>query len=259
MRAIQLGACVLALAGAIACGDDPASPTSPSDADLTVLFIGNSLTYSNNLPARVATVAEAAGHSIAVASVTAPGVSLEDHWNDGVADHIRAIGADVVVMQQGPSSLPENQIHLRTWSERLAVPIREAGGEPALYMVWPSVDRLSAFDAVRESYRSAALATGGLFLPAGESWRAAWEEDPELALYGSDGFHPSELGSTVAALTIYAVLYDDDVSDLPAELIPRSSGLPLIRLGPEIAALVYGAVDRTVARFGLQVAMVSGD
>lgn len=246
MRAIQLAVSVLALFVILACDDDPTSQTPPGEADLTVLFIGNSLTYTNDLPALVATVAEAGGHSIAVASVTAPGVSLEDHWNAGVGRHISDVGADVVVMQQGPSSLPENQIHLRTWSEQLAVPIREAGGRPALYMVWPSVDRLHAFDAVFDSYRSAAAAVDGLFMPAGQVWRVVWEEEAETALYGPDGFHPSRLGSIVAALTIYSVLYGDDVSDLPAELIPRSSGLPQIRLDAATAALVYRAVDQVV-------------
>ena len=47
---------------------------------------------------------------------------------------------------------------------------------------------------VSQSYTAAAKAVGGLLLPAGDAWRAAWAIDPTLALYGPDGLHPSTIG-----------------------------------------------------------------
>src|SRR5262249_27236531 len=76
----------------------------------------------------------------------------------------------------------------------------------ALYMVWPMTERFSDFTRVRDSYALAARDVEGYFLPAGESWRAAWQEDPAMALYGPDGFHPTLAGSYAAALTIFAAL-----------------------------------------------------
>lgn len=241
-------ACALLLLGAsVACDEDMSSPIT-GDGEVRVLYIGNSLTYTNDLPGLVATVAEAAGRSIAYGTIALPNFSLEDHWNAGIVEQIRAAHADLVVLQQGPSSLPENQEHLRFWSEQLAGPIRDAGGQPVLFMVWPSADRADAFDAVFESYRNAATAVSGLFAPAGEAWRAAWNRDPQLAFYGPDGFHPSRLGSIAAALTLYAVLFDAQVSNLPTELLPTSAGLDIIALTPETAAALYAAVDEVVAR-----------
>ena len=43
----------------------------------------------------------------------------------------------------------------------------------------------------------------GLLLPAGDAWRAAWAADARLPLYGPDGFHPSPMGTYLAALVIY--------------------------------------------------------
>jgi hypothetical protein len=43
-------------------------------------------------------------------------------------------------------------------------------------------------------------------MPAGEAWRAAWRRDPELPLYDRDGFHPSRLGSCLAALAVYQAI-----------------------------------------------------
>lgn len=202
-----------------ACSDTPSGPGA--DGPLTVLFIGNSLTATNDLPALVHRLAAAAGATLTYDVVAPGGVSLEDHWNAGIADRIARLGADVVVLQQGPSSLPENQEHLKTWATTLAGPIRSAGGVPALLMVWPEVTRLSAFDAVRAAYLGAAERAGGLFIPAGEVWRETWRRDPDAALYGPDGFHPSLAGSFAAALTVYAVLFDPDLSELPVTIAPE--------------------------------------
>jgi hypothetical protein len=69
-------------------------------------------------------------------------------------------------------------------------------------MVWPARERFGDFDGVRVSYAKAAQDVNGLLLPAGEAWRAAWRRDERLALYGPDHFHPSPLGSYLAALVI---------------------------------------------------------
>lgn len=188
----------------------------PADTELRLLFIGNSLTRTHDVPGLVEALAQAAGRSLSQTAIVAPNSSLEDHWNAGVADDIRRLRADVVIMQQGPSSLPESREHLALWSERLAEVIREAGGEPALYTVWPPADRRFAFADVVTSYATAAAAVDGLLLPAGATWLEAWKLDPSLPLYGPDGFHPSYLGAFAAALTIYAVLFDVEPSAAPS-------------------------------------------
>jgi hypothetical protein len=172
-------------------------------AALAVLFIGNSLTAANDLPHLVQRIAQAAGVSIEVASVAKPNFSLEDHWNDGEAARVIASRRwNLVVLQQGPSALPESQRLLLEFARRFDRPIRAAGARPALYMVWPSSQRSGDFANVSASYRAAARAINGQLAPAGDAWRAAWRRNPGLALYGADGFHPSARGSVLAAMTI---------------------------------------------------------
>ena len=251
-RAIRRLGAIPMLAALGVCGFGPVGPDPgdddfrPGEAEVRVLFLGNSLTYSNDLPAMVRTIAEAAGHTLTYASVARPNFSLEDHWNSTGREAVRVAEADVVVMQQGPSSLPESQEYLRTWTERFAPLIREAGGEPALYMVWPDDTRLFAFDDVRDSYQGAAEAVQGLFIPAGESWRRLWDADPDAPLYSADGFHPSRLGSEIAALTIFRMLFDEAVTGLPSRMEPTTPGLPVIDLGSRAEA-VLRAVEEAVA------------
>ena len=177
---------------------------SPPRTDLRVLFIGNSLTAANDLPSMVAALAAAAGAGRLETRTIAPGgYSLEDHWNDGQARRAIADGGwSFVVLQQGPSALPESQLLLRQYTRRFNDLIVKSGARTALYMVWPSRERFGDFDGVRVSYARAAQDVNGLLLPAGDAWRAAWRRNRSLALYGPDSFHPSPLGSYLAALVI---------------------------------------------------------
>jgi len=180
------------------------------DASIRILFIGNSLTYTNDLPAMVKALSDSAGlPATQVAMVAYPNFALEDHWNSGDARGVLAKGGWThVVMQQGPSALEESRVSLLQWTGTLAAEIRAKGGKPGMYMVWPSTARSFDFDRVSESYRLAAESVDGLLFPAGDAWRAAWKRNSGLALYGGDGFHPSSLGTYLAALTIVAVIHE---------------------------------------------------
>ena len=169
-----------------------------------VLFIGNSLTAANDLPAMVQAIAKANGERIDYRMVAFPNYSLEDHWNRGDARRAIAEGGwHFVVLQQGPSALPESRILLVEYAKRFAGEAARTHARTALYMVWPASSRAFDFDGVKLSYQTAARETGGVFLPAGEAWRIAWKRDAALAFYGPDGFHPTRLGSYLAALVIY--------------------------------------------------------
>ncbi|HEX5632219.1 MAG TPA: hypothetical protein VFX50_03290, partial [Gemmatimonadales bacterium] len=138
----SLGGLLLALA---ACGGD--STAVPSDSVRRVLFVGNSLTAAWELPALVAQVALAAGDTLEVASVTFDGASLDDHLLRGTAEEALRSGRwDVAVFQQGPTSTAEGGAQLVQAMERFAPLVRAAGGRPALYMVWPTQDRVAYWD-----------------------------------------------------------------------------------------------------------------
>jgi hypothetical protein len=218
---------------------------------MKVLFIGNSLTYANDLPEMVQIVGEAAGHEIAVRSVAIGNYSLEDHWLRGDAQEaIQAADWDVVVLQQGPSSLAINKIHLKEWTQRFDTIIRAQGARPALYMVWPEASRPAAFNAVTDAYTKAADAVQGMLFPVGEAWRAAWSTDPGLVFYGPDGFHPTELGSALAALVIFQQLFGESPVGLPNSLAPTTKGLPTLNIPSHLNTLLQEAAAQANAEFG---------
>lgn len=188
-----------------------------SGAPRRVLFLGNSLTYTNDLPRVVATLAEQGGTAIEVAMVAGPNYGLIDHLAPGSEARAALQGGrwDVVVLQQGPSTLPANRDSLVLWARMLDTLIVAAGARPALFMVWPMAGQVGGFDAVRASYAEAAAAVGGTLLPGGRAWQLALQADPTLPLYGPDGFHPSALGTYLAALAVFEGLTGVDARRLP--------------------------------------------
>jgi hypothetical protein len=216
----------VALLASASCVSTPSAPHLP-EGSARVLFVGNSLTYTNDLPGLVEAVAAQAGlAAVHTASLTRADYSLEDHWNEGVAQRwLRSQRWEFVVLQQGSSALPQSQIHLRTWTEAFAPRIREAGAVPVLLSVWPSQDRLFDFPNVLQSYTNAAVAVNGTLAPAGDAWVAYGSYRP---LY-LDGLHPTVLGSYLAAVT----------------LVERLFGVRPLRLPPVIPGV---PVDSTIVR-----------
>lgn len=239
------------LAGIAGC-IDTSQPFDPlPSGGQHVLFIGNSLTYTNDLPGTVSEIAALGGETVRVRSVALPNFAVIDHAL-GQSDALAAIqreGWDYVVLQQGPTSQALFRDTLILATRQLNPYIRAAGARSAQLMTWPSSGQPSLFDAVRLSSRLAAEAVGGVMMPAGEAWRAALEADPSLPLYGPDGFHPSELGTYLVALVVYEAITGRDTRDLPPRAIAGGRNLTV----PEATVrLLQRVAHETSAQFAIR-------
>ena len=244
MLALSLGFSPLSCSlGPTGPDDDPA----PDPAATTrILFVGNSLTYVNDLPGMVKALADSAGiPTVQTAQVAKPDYALEDHWSDGQARTVIAKGGwHYVVMQQGPSAVLANRANLRQWAATFAELIRTKGGTPALYQIWPQLVNFSDFDASSESYRLAAQDVNGLFLQAGNAWRAAWARDDSFAFYSPDGLHATATGTYVAALTIFGGIFHRTVVGMPRGI---STPTGTFQISASQALLLQQAVDEVNA------------
>jgi hypothetical protein len=232
-------------------------PTPPTGPGLHVLFIGNSLTYVNNLPGILEALADS-GHQALLETrmIAKPDYSLEDHWNDGDARVAIAKGGwDLVVLQQGPSSLAESRVLLLNYAKAFAEPVQQVGARTVLYQVWPTADRAADFPRANESYRLAAETVHGLLFPVGEAWLAAARIEASIPLYAFDGLHPSAEGSYLAALVMYAVLYDKSPVGLPATLRLRNGNR--FAVGGSVAASLQAAAEQATAAVRAQRSLPS--
>ena len=244
---IALAVCLMGC-GTVSPAEDPVTPVP-----LNVLFTGNRLNYVNDLPGLLVALVDSAGLGpLSATDVSQGGFGLQDHWTFKLTnDQLAKGGWDLVVLQQGPSAT-EGRPSLLDYSGRYAERIRAQGGEIGLYMVWPAFNRFFDFDGVFDSYRAAADSVDGLFFPSGEAWRVAWEADSTLALYGSDAFHPSTLGTYVAGLVIYQQITGASPVGLPSALRTRRNAVYAIE--PRLARQLQLAAAEANRRHALKTA-----
>ena len=173
------------------------------------------------------------GDTVRVRSVALPNLAVIDHaLGLGGSPAVAAVQSDrwdVVVLQQGPTPAGLDRDTL-VLAARLFEPlVRSAGGRIAALMTWPSstqqVQYPLLFDQTRETCALEADAVGGACYPAGDAWRAAWKADPQLPLYGPDGYHPSALGTYVLALVVLEEITGRDPRTLPGSAIVNGQRL----------------------------------
>jgi hypothetical protein len=229
----------------------PAGPQPLGDGT-RVLFIGNSLTYVNDVPGILQALADSAGGGrLAVASRALPNYALIDHWTEGVVQRDIASGGWAwVVMQQGwtPAGIYRDTLRLAT--RNFGGEIAKVGAKPALYQTWPPSNQPNQFAASIESYELAAADVGGVVFPVARAWLATWQRDPSVELY-SDGLHASIAGSYLAALVMYARIFERTPVGLPATVRTRAGA----------TVRIPAALARTLQEAAAQVTMkgVGGD
>jgi Domain of unknown function (DUF4886) len=241
-RALRLAACIcvgllfavplyvgLAMSGVIR---SPFFPRADGDLALAksdrpglrVLFVGNSFTYYNEMPAMVGELAaedHGAGPLYSV-EYTAPNWSLHEASDtEGLDNLIDEVQWDVVVLQDVSYHLanpPE-------WWSRETLPYAAAlrreiasnGGETMFFMTWGyehgaySDDSYDSMQArLAQGYESLAGALSSEVVPVGLAWASALSDRPGLDLWKRDGRHPNRAGSYLAACVFYRELTGRD-------------------------------------------------
>lgn len=176
-----------------------------------ILFVGNSLTYTNNLPSLVEQESKSRGIKVKTLTIAYPNYAIIDHWNDGeVQKYIKSEKYDYVIIQQGPSSQSEGRKMLIEDGGKFQKLCQQSGAKLVYFMVWPSQTYYYTFEGVIKNHRDAAERNEALLCPVGEAWKAYFDNTEDFSLYGSDGFHPSPKGSRLAAEVIVDTLFSDE-------------------------------------------------
>src|SRR5207247_6422989 len=111
---------------------------------LGVLFIGNSYTYVNDLPAMFAQLAQSGGHRVETGMVAVGGSTLGEHAASvATAAKLTSARWDLVVLQeqsQIPSVDQLRQSEMYPAARRLADTIYRHGGRPIFFLTWAHSD-----------------------------------------------------------------------------------------------------------------------
>lgn len=188
-----------------------------------VLFIGNSLTYFNDLPRIYAGF----GFNIETRSVTRGGATLQLLWDLGEARAaIREGNWDYVVLQEQSllgEGLANGQVAVNdpAMFRRAATlfddEIRRAGARTVFYMHWPRKAYPQHLADIANAYNDVARELGAIVSPAGIAWQRIGSA---IDLYDPDGLHPALPGSQLAAAVLCGVL-NGKPAPVPSELIRK--------------------------------------
>lgn len=185
-----------------------------------ILFIGNSYTYINDMPAIVMALARVA-HKRVVAKVLAePNATLGSELSSAETAIVSRQAEWNVVVLQEQSEIPAvaqlREERMYPTVRKLVRSIRDVHAQPMLYLTparrpgWPeqSLSNYGSMQtAVNEGYLDIARELGAAVAPVGFAWSVARRKYPLLALWLADGSHPSTQGSYLAACVFYAAIF----------------------------------------------------
>lgn len=248
---LPLAAVLLAL---LLCGaTTPARAAAAVEArEWRVLFVGNSLTYVNNLPAvlRALGAAQPVPVRIATATYVAPGGTVAERWKDGhAAAALRGAKWDAVVLQERGGLLAcvvdaeqRSQAECRA-SERAHKQFSDlarAGGARTLLLATWGPDQTWQLKLDRAIRQVAARADAEV-VPAGSSLRAYAARQPQAATF-PDGVHPSLPATLIMAAQLHRAITGSDAQArdvtidfplLPANALVKPDGA--IEQQPQLA------------------------
>ena len=202
----------------------PASPAIAGPGDQRrVLFIGNSLTYVNNLPSAFASLAPP-GVTLSVDMIARAGAALEDYDHDPVVMRALATGGytDVILQERGGNAMcpPGCEKRLaafgRTDQSTVAL-VRDAraSGANVYYLgTWQRANAQVSEGEVRGERRIAALA-GVPLIEMSETRRRLVEAYPEAAWTHADGEHPGYVTTALMALRAWRAVMGEVPTRMP--------------------------------------------
>ncbi len=250
VRALTAVILVVAVLGAIAAYRDTKATK--------ILFIGNSLTTANNLPAMVASIAGSHGVEVIHETHAPGGARLLGHAsNQNVSRKLRNKSWDFVVLQE-QSQLPSFAITVLLAkvfppARRLVEDARKANPDTSVifYMTMarrngdPGMSHVSrellSYEGtqrrINSSYLRMARDNRASVAPVGEAWLIVRKQRPDIVLY-ADNIHPNPTGTYLAACVLYAALFKRPCS---GAAVPR-------RVDKSVAAYLQKVADDVVLR-----------
>lgn len=194
-----------------------------------VLFVGNSLTYYNDMPQLFAGIANEKGYRVEVDSYTVGGTGLAEMLASGeVVRLIESERWDKMVLQPGTGESAGMSISADStaWVVRQLVERLHAVNPDAKVCLYEISNGITAGDGngdydyylytqqrILDSVTRTARLAGLPFAPVGECFREHYTEHHDLMLHSVfNDIHPNPAGSYLAACAIFETLYEVPVS-----------------------------------------------
>ncbi|MBF0502064.1 MAG: DUF4886 domain-containing protein [Candidatus Riflebacteria bacterium] len=200
-----------------------------SEPGTRVLFIGNSLTFTNDLPGMIARLAQTRNRYMEYEMFAPGGYTFSQHASNPELKKMIDKGTwDLVVLQEQSQmpALEDQKVAAEVFpnAQKLSQLIRQSNSKASVvfFMTMAKkngdpdnssyIPELGTYDGMQKrlitSYTRMAQQNRGILAPVGLAWKKVRSEKPALNLY-QDETHPDITGTYLAACVFYAVLFKD--------------------------------------------------
>lgn len=186
---------------------------------ITVLFIGNSATYVNDIPHMLESLANSAGYNISVKAMTERGYELAQHANIET-EHGKRIwseidcGYDIVFLQDHSDCISSNAKRKAAQKacEILCQAICSSGGKPYMFVRPPSGKLHEGYTPLEQSIEfdklfcdiSFQLGIKNAYVNRAFAYAI---QNYSIALWEVDNTHTSKLGAYLAVCVLFSTLF----------------------------------------------------
>lgn len=210
------------------CSNDKSvqSKIEPETGSVTVLFIGNSLTFYNDLPNMLEMLANTNGKKIYISEALVGGATLDYHaTNEATINKIYAYDWDYVILQGSSYHIAFASQHylIMPHIERLDSMIHDnyANTRTIFFMDWAMKDgvywngQTYSFDDFQQRIASGtkivADQMGMIIAPIGWAYKTVIDDRDDVELFHYDKGHPSREGSYLGACVYFATIFKKEV------------------------------------------------
>ncbi len=197
----------------------------------SILIVGNSRTFFNDMPAMLREVADSAGNpaKFQVESSAYPAATFRTHWEKKRTRQLLAAGWDDVILQpeSGAQAWKQGNDEFHEYGAKLAEVAMLSDGRPRLVVGWPydpnvyqepayaesGFGRSQHLEFLRENHAKLASAANLDRINVAGPWERVRLSKPSIKLT-SDGNHPTVAGTYLYALAVYAQLTNGSVASV---------------------------------------------
>lgn len=188
---------------------------------MRVLFIGNSHTYFNDMPATFANMWQNTfNEKIDVTMLAYSSRSLLWHDNEYFSVRFNLLHGhyDYCVIQQQAHPFP-GEVETVNGLKLILELCEKSNTKPLLVETWPEKKIPENRDTMHAAYNNISKSFGIDLIPVGSIWQKIQNKYPDIDLYWKDGEHASIYGDYLIALTLFSVISGESVDRLSCNAI----------------------------------------
>jgi len=209
-------------------GDDKSIGPDQTDDTIKILMIGNSLTYFNDQPGMLESLAATIGRKLLIEKRLVSGIDLKDHCQSSATrEKIYSRPWDYVILQDCDYgiAIPSARPRAASTAKCLCDMIRENSSQTKIIYCMSYARKNGAwlmgqqytFEELQKKICEGTIEVADqleiMIAPIGWAWYGVVKSYPEMELYAPDRTHPSPAGSFLGACVYFAVIFREVPKD----------------------------------------------